>query len=176
MPEGGAESAPINRTDTSSSRKASGYIPMRVKDALTNQHQTVLSLTENHTVADAITKMIAAEASALIVTTGGQPTGLFTRNDVMRVSVDSPVQSFATIPLKEAMVSNIIWVEPDDDIAGAIETMLRKRIEYLPVQEDGKVIAILSTQELVVVHLEALNAEIEHLNDYIHQLHDSLED
>ena len=149
---------------------------MRVKDALTNQHRKVLSLTDSHTVADAITKMMAAEASALIVTSGGQPTGLFTRSDVMRVSVDSPCHSFATIPLKDALAGNLIWIEPEDDIAGVIDTMLRKRIEYLPVQEDGQVIAIFSIRDLVAWHLEALNDEIEHLNDYIRQLHDSLED
>ena len=176
MPEGGAESAPINRTDTSSSQKANGYIPMRVKDALTNQHWTVLSLAESQTVADAITKMMAAGASALIVTSGGQPTGLFTRSDVMRVSVDSPRQSFAAIPLKEALAGDFIWTKPEDDIVGVIDTMLRKRIQFLPVREDGQVIAVLSIQDLVAWHLEALNAEIEHLNDYIHQLHDSLED
>ena len=149
---------------------------MRVKDVLTNHHRLVLSLTANNTVADAITKMVAAEAGALIVTSDGEPTGLFTRSDVMRASVQSPGQSFATIPLKETITGHMIWIEPEENIANAIDTMLRERIEYLPVGKAGKVIAVLSLQDLVTSHLEALAAEIEHLNDYIHQLHDSLED
>ena len=158
------------------SHQANGYIPMRIKDALTIKHRTVVSLKDCHTVADAIAKLAASETGALVVTSGGEPSGLFARSDVMRVSADSPGQSFSTIPLKEATAGYPIWIEPEDNIATAIDMMLGKRIEYLPVREGGKVIAILSLQDLVTCHLEALTAEIEHLNDYIHQLHDSLED
>ena len=94
----------------------------------------------------------------------------------MRVSADSPGQSFSTILLKEAIADNPIWIDLEDNIATAIDMMLGEKIEYLPVREDGKMIAILSLQDLIACHLEALTAEIEHLNDYIHQLHDSLED
>ena len=169
-------SAPINRPGTVSSQKANGYIPMRVKDALTNQHRTVLSLTAEHTVGDAIEKMTAAGANAPLVTSGHRPTGIFTRSDVMRASVDSPEKSFSAIPLGETVSADLVSLTPEDDTASAIEVMLRAGVEYLPVLKDKQPIAILSIHNLMACHIDALNNEIEQLNDYINQLHDSFHD
>ena len=149
---------------------------MRVEDVLTNNHRRVLNLAESRTVADAIKEMTATGADALIVTTDRGPAGIFTRSDVMRASVDSPRKSLAAIPLKEAMSADIVSAEPGDDTARAVDVMLRAGVAYLPIRADGQIVAILPIRDLVACHLEALNHELEQLQDYIDQLHESYHD
>ena len=149
---------------------------MRVKDALANQHRTVLSMSADHTVADAIEKMAVTGAKALLVTSDQLPTGIFTCSDLMRASVDSPGKPFSAIPLGEAVTTNLVPVTTEDDISGAIEVMLRAGTEYLPVLKDKQPIAILSIHDLLACHVDALNSEIDQLNDYINQLHDAYHD
>ena len=149
---------------------------MRVKDALTNQHRAVISLADCNTVADAIDKLRSTGASALIVTKGARPTGIFTSSDIIRAGVESSDKPIADIPLKEAMTAELISVETEDNIAGAIEAMLRAGIHHMPVNEDGQIIAILPVNDLAAQHIENLESEIDHLNEYIHQLHDALHD
>lgn len=149
---------------------------MRVKDLLKNQPQAVAILTDRQTFGDAIQTMMTAQSDALVVTSDIGPTGILTRSDVFRAWFDSSAKTSQETELREALSSKLITAAPDDDIADTIDMMLKAEIGHMPICEDGKIMAILSIRDLVAHHLEALNSELEQMNDYIERLHDSYED
>jgi CBS domain-containing protein len=149
---------------------------MRVKDLLPKKPRTVSSLTDRDTISDAVKTLMRSDISAVLVTSeAGQP-GIFTRSDILRAWDDSTRERFGDIVLKEAMTADLITAHPEDGLADTIAAMLHARIGHLPVCESGRVIALLRLDDLFAVYVEALNKELEHLNDYIDQLHDSFQD
>jgi CBS domain-containing protein len=149
---------------------------MRVRDLLSKTPRTVSSLTDRHTISDAVKSLVAPDTSAVLVTSEAGRPGILTRSDILRVWNDSSRKPFGHIVLKEAMTAELITAGPDDDLADSIATMLRARVGHLPVCESGRVIAVLRLKDLFAIYVEALNNELEHLNDYIEQLHDSFQD
>lgn len=149
---------------------------MRVRDLLPKKRRTVSSLTDRHTLSDAVKTLMTPDTSAVLVTSEAGRPGILTRSDILRVWGDSTRRPLGDIALKEAMTVDLITARPEDGLADTIAAMLRARVDHLPVCESGRVIAVLRLKDLFAGYVESLKNELEHLNDYIEQLHDSFQD
>jgi CBS domain-containing protein len=149
---------------------------MRVRDLLPKKPRTVSRLTDRHTISDAVKTLTTPDTSAVLVTSEAGRPGIITRSDILRVWGDSTRKPFGDVALKEAMTAELITARPEDGLADTIAAMLRARVDHLPVCESGRVIAVLRLKDLFAGYVESLSNELEHLNDYIEQLHDSFHD
>jgi CBS domain-containing protein len=149
---------------------------MFIKDLLPAKARPVIALPGDRTVAAAIEVMTAEKTGALIVTADDRPTGIFTRGDLMRAWIDSSGVPFSAIPLQAVMTDRLITAAPGDLVADTITVMLQARIGHLPVSETGRITAMLTMRDMVAGHIESLLGELDHLNDYIARLHDSIQD
>lgn len=149
---------------------------MLIRDLLPAKARPVISMPGRRTVDAAIETMSAQNAGALIVTADDRPVGIFTRGDLMRAYVGSSGAPFSAIPLQTVMSDNLITAAPEDLVADSITVMLQARIGHLPVREAGRVIAMLKMRDLLAEHIDSLLGELDHLNDYIARLHDSIQD
>jgi len=84
---------------------------------------------------------------AVLVKKDGVTSGIITDRDyaikiaVDKLSMDTPAEKVASFPL--------ITVSPNDSIKSAADLMSTKKIRKLAVVEDGKVIGIITSSDLV---------------------------
>jgi CBS domain-containing protein len=149
---------------------------MQIHALLTGDHVPVHTISEAATVADAIELMASRNTSALIVTRDAVPVGIFAERDVLRAYMRNSQRAFADVGLHEAMTNKLITAHPDDEMATAMHTMLQADIRHLPVVENQQIIGMLTIRDVVKYLMDALAAEIEHLSNYIKDLHEASHD
>lgn len=140
---------------------------MKVKQLLGSKGREVVTSEAENTVEDAIRSMQGRNISALLVTDRGRPAGIFTERDVLRCYVGSGGRRFSEIPLREAMTTNLVVAELDDDLADVMAVMTDRNIRHLPVVEKGALIGMLSVRDVIQSQVQKLTSEIHYLKDYI---------
>lgn len=140
---------------------------MKVKQLLGAKGREVVTSDADNTVEDGIRSMQGRNISALLVTERGRPVGIFTERDVLRCYLGAGGKSFAEIPLREAMTTNLVVAELDDDLADVMAVMTDRNIRHLPVVEKGALIGMLSVRDVIQSQVQKLTSEIHYLKDYI---------
>ena len=140
---------------------------MKVKQLLGAKGREVVTSEADNTVEDAIRSMQGRNISALLVTERGRPVGIFTERDVLRCYIAAGGKRFAEIPLREAMTTNLVVAELDDDLADIMAVMNDRNIRHLPVVEKGALIGMLSVRDVIQSQVQKLTSEIHYLKDYI---------
>jgi len=140
---------------------------MKVKALLETKGKDVVSIDDHYTVEDAIRSMNARKIGALMVNDRGKTVGIFTERDVVRCYIANAGKSFKEISIKDAMTTDLMVAEMEDDLSDVMAIMIEKNIRHLPVIEDGQVIGMLSIRDIVQTHVGKLTSEIHYLKDYI---------
>ena len=120
----------------------------------------VLSVDPQNSVATAIRLMRTGQLRRLPVVEDGKLVGIVTSGDVRRITGMSSVVRdpsgdnflWQHIPVANVMTSDVITTSPDTLIADAARLMIERKISGLPVVENGRLVGILTTSDL----LEAL--------------------
>ncbi len=118
---------------------------LKVKDAMSDNY---IELDANANVKDAINKMIENQKYTVIVDEGGVPAGIITERDFV-TKVLFKQKDIEKTSLKEVMNSPIIFVLEDDLLDYAAKLMSEKKIRKLPVLRDGKIIGILTENDII---------------------------
>ena len=126
----------------------------------------VTSEAEN-TVEDAIHSMQGRNISALVIADHGRPVGIFTERDVLRCYVATRRQELREVPLREAMTTNLVVAELEDDLSEIMAVMTDRNIRHLPVVDKGALIGMLSVRDVIQSQVQKLTSEIHYLKDYI---------
>jgi len=140
---------------------------MKVKQLLGSKGREVVTSEAENTVEDAIRSMQGRNIGALLVTDRGRPVGIFTERDVLRCYLASGGKGFGQIPLREAMTTNLVVAELDDDLADIMGVMTDRNIRHLPVVDKGALIGMLSVRDVIQSQVQKLTSEIHYLKDYI---------
>lgn len=140
---------------------------MKVKALLETKGKDVVSIDDHYTVEDAIRSMNARKIGALMVNDKGKTVGIFTERDVVRCYIANGAKSFKEISIKDAMTTDLMVAEMEDDLSDVMAIMIEKNIRHLPVIDDGQVIGMLSIRDIVQTHVGKLTSEIHYLKDYI---------
>jgi CBS domain-containing protein len=129
-------------------------------------HVSIISVSSEITVLEAITLMTDTDISALMVIDNGQVAGIVTERDYVRRVARLQLSPQLT-RVSEVMTRNLITVTPTDRTRFCMQLMIEKNLRHLPVLDDGKLVGLLSIRDLVkdvVVEQEGL---INHLEQYI---------
>jgi CBS domain-containing protein len=136
--------------------------------------QQIVAMESNKTVEEAIEKMNDRKVGAILVTESGRTVGIFTERDVLRsyVSMKKP---FAEIILRDAMTSDLLLAEENDDIENVMSVMIEKSIRHLPVTDgEKKIIGMLSIRDIVKSQVKEFQSKIHYLKDYVSGLQGGL--
>lgn len=140
---------------------------MRLLEILQKENNLNLTLKESETVLSAVKKMLEHKASGLLVVTpGGDPSGIFTEKDVLKLVAERHTQ-LDKIEIWEVMSKKIISVEVNMTTEDAISFMSEKHIHHLPVLKDNKLAGFISMDDLIEARLKKLKHEASFLKDYI---------
>jgi CBS domain-containing protein len=121
---------------------------VQVKDIMSSPVKTVL---EHDSVEQAAKKMIANDLGSIIVTDAqGNPVGIITERDIVdRVVAENRVPR--EVKAETVMSRPVRITTPEADIKEAAESMRDHNIRRLVVMDEGKMIGIVSSKDIVEI-------------------------
>lgn len=106
----------------------------------------VVTMGSEDTLAKAVKIMNAGDLECVVITEAGDPVGILTKTDVMRVVAEGV--EIKTVSLKEVMTSPLVTIEHDAQIDDLLRLMEDKKIHHIPVMKDGKLVGIVDSQRI----------------------------
>jgi CBS domain-containing protein len=149
------------------SRPESGYesIVNRLAEILEEKGSVVLEIDADESVLEAVGQMVENNVGSLLVTEGGEVTGIVTERDYLRrVTLEGRTEK---CPVREIMSSPLVVATVDTSIDECMALMTDRRIRHVPVVEEGRVVGMVSIGDLVKFKSKLQTFEIQFLNDYI---------
>ena len=127
------------------------------KDVLTSDKSTSLQ--------DAAQKMKKSNIGCVIVTDDTNPLGIITERDFVTKVAAEGRPLFTEI--SEVMSSPLITIDSEETIWEASEMMKEKGIHKLPVKENGKIVGIITTTDIVRISSVGSDSEMRKICDQI---------
>ncbi|MBS1113335.1 MAG: dehydrogenase (quinone), partial [Nitrospirae bacterium] len=120
---------------------------MTLMDILESRPYEVVSISKDHTVADAVNMMREKNVSGLfIVDENNKLASIFTERDIVRCVYNSIP---TTEKLENLMMRELITFDPSTGVSTAISIASRKKIRHLPVVEGKTIIGMVTFRDLV---------------------------
>jgi CBS domain-containing protein len=116
-----------------------------VRDVMSKNVKTVRP---NSTINEVVRKMNKFEIGSIIVADSEKPVGIITERDILRRVLEVTVAAEA-MKAKEIMSSPILTIDSQATTEEAATLMNSKRIKKIPVLEDGKLIGIVTSTDIV---------------------------
>lgn len=137
-----------------------------IREVLENKGGSVVSVSIDTSVLEAIGTMSNANIGAVVVIHEENAVGIFTERDYLRKIALQGRASGDTV-MSEVMSSPLITAGPEESTKDAMETMTECRCRHLVIMHDEKMVGIVSLGDLVKHLLVAAEAEVEQLSSYI---------
>jgi signal-transduction protein with cAMP-binding, CBS, and nucleotidyltransferase domain len=138
----------------------------RLYEILDEKGGDVLEIDADASVFEAVQKMVEMNVGSLLVTEGGDITGIVTERDYLR-RVTLEGRTDRETPVREIMSSPLIVASRETTIDECMAVMSDRRIRHVPVVEDGKVVGLVSIGDLVKFKSKLQTFEIQYLTNYI---------
>jgi len=142
---------------------------MKIKDILRVKGSHVFTISEEATLQDVVTELVANRVGALVVVSKGKEkrvVGVITERDILRACVIGS-RPLSEVRVAEVMSAPPITGTPEDDIESVMSLMTFRRIRHLPVLEEEKLVGLISIGDLVKAQLDRLALENRYLKDYL---------
>jgi len=141
---------------------------MLVRDVLQAKGNRIVTIDAGATVGEAIARLVQNNIGSLpVVDDEGKLVGIFSERDVLRI-IHNRGESFARLPIREAMTRDPITCRVHDDVEQVMGQMSERRIAKVPVTAaDDQLIGIVSVGDVVKALHEKLHSENQHLLSYI---------
>ena len=139
-----------------------------VGDIIKKKGNHVWSVTLGTTVYDTLKLMAEHDIGAVVVLEAGRPVGIFSERDYARQVILKGRASKDT-PVREVMVSRVVFVRPEQGIEECMALMTDKHVRHLPVLERGTLSGMLSIGDVVKEMISEKEFIIEQLANYIQQ-------
>lgn len=139
---------------------------MRVADLIKKKGSSVITLPSTATVAELLETLDDNRIGAVVVVEGDEVVGIASERDVvhhLRGGADADGQ------ISQMMTSDPRTCTPDDELVELATTMTEGRFRHLPVVAEDGLVGIVSIGDVVKARLDALEAERDHLEDYLRQ-------
>lgn len=119
-----------------------------VRHILDKKNKTVITISPDATVQEAIEIMAKKTISALPVVVKGKVTGIISERDYIRKAAPNRLLPWE-IRVDEIMTSDVISTTRTESIHTCMTTMSKNRIRHLPVIEKEQLIGIISITDVV---------------------------
>lgn len=137
-----------------------------VRDILKKQAE-VASTNEDTMVFAAAKVMSERRIGALVVARGAKVVGIFTERDVLN-RVVAEKRDPATTRVGDVMTTPVACCKSSSPVAECRSVMSEKRIRHLPVVDDGRLVGMLSSGDILAMENRRQQETIEYLHEYLH--------
>jgi sigma-B regulation protein RsbU (phosphoserine phosphatase) len=117
----------------------------------------------------AIRRMNGHRIGAVLVAVGTTLHGIFTERDLLRLAAEA-APGWRQLPVGDWMTSDPFAVSPDAGWEDAVALMERLHVRHLPVVDDGKLVGIVSSRQLIARRTDHLNRLVEERTRELQQL------
>lgn len=117
---------------------------IKVGDIMTRQ---LVVANPDSSVKECVKNSLKTKADTILVTKDGHLIGLVRRREVLNLMIQDKDPS--KVKIIEIMKRNIKTITPDKDLYEATSIMKKNKVKRLPVVEDGKVIGILTLDDII---------------------------
>ena len=138
-----------------------------VSQLLQGKGGSVLSVTPDTTVFDALKLMSEKNIGALLVMSGGKLDGILSERDYARKVILLGKSSHELV-VREIMSEEVVTVTPVQTVDDCMGLMTGRRIRHLPVLDNDTVVGVLSIGDLVKAVIAMQQQTIQELESYIH--------
>jgi CBS domain-containing protein len=138
----------------------------KVRDILEVKGRDVWSIGPDASVFDALKLMAEKDVGALVVLDGGNLIGVISERDYAR-KIALLGRASPTTQVKEIMTTDVVCVDPEQNVDQCMAVVTEKRVRHLPVLENGKLIGLISIGDLVKSIITEQQFIIEQLERYI---------
>lgn len=142
-----------------------------VKEILAKKGSFVASIEKGRSVLDAAREMNALRIGGIVVTEGDNVIGIFTERDIMTRVVALQLDPAAT-KVEQVMTCPVACCRPDSTLAECRGVMTAKRIRHMPVVDEGKLVGILTSGDILAKEVADQQEAIKDLSKTIDYLHE----
>ena len=141
---------------------------MNVSDVLARKNRTPITVKPGETVAVLSGRLRENKIGAAVVTRNGESIdGVVSERDLAH-KLSLYGAEFGQLPVSAIMTANVICCRMADPIATVASTMLSRNIRHLPVvDDDGKLIGMVSMRDVVNIRIDELHHETALLRAWI---------
>ena len=137
----------------------------RLSEILDGKGRKVVEVNHQASVALAVERMCFHKVGAVVVVNQSEPLGLFTERDLMHRVVNQNEDPVAT-PIRSVMTTPYAVGSPGMSVIEAAELMSDNRIRHLPVYDEGIMIGMVSSGDILAFKLSENERPIKYLEDY----------
>ena len=115
--------------------------------AIFEKGEAVHAVRPDTVIAECVRLMTAWKIGALVVTEGDSLKGIFTERDALN-RVLALGRDPASVKVSEVMTKDVTVVTPTTTVGAAMELITERRFRHLPVVEQGRLLAVVSSGDL----------------------------
>jgi len=131
------------------------------------ERSDIATMKADDSILDAAKVMASKNIAAMIIVDGNSNiTGIVTERDMTQRVIAQGIDP-ATTPCSKVMTPNPDTLSPDDSAGDALELMQSRNYRHLPVEENGKCIAVVSIRDLYAAVKEALEQDIRETEAFV---------
>jgi len=120
---------------------------MKVKDAM---NPKVVVANKDISVKEAARIMTKLRIGSLVIIEDEKIIGIITESDIIRKIVATGNDPSETL-IEQVMTKDVVTVEAEEDLGEACQMMVDHNIKRLPVLQDGKLVGIMTTTDIIAV-------------------------
>ena len=124
-----------------------------------SRYPVVVKLPKNSSVSTAARLMAEHNVGAVIVMDNHNLVGIFTERDVVIRVVAKGLAADKTL-LSDVMTPHPITLQSGTSLSKALELMDKNRVRHLPIEENGEVVGMVSSRDLLAAVNEDLKENI----------------
>lgn len=118
---------------------------------------TPVTISVDATVAEAAALIRDKHVGSLIVMQDGRPMGIVTERDIV-TKVAAPDHSSKSTFVRDIMSSPLVAIHPHQEVAEAAKVMAARKIRRLPVIKEGKLVGMLTENDIIRVWPQLIEA------------------
>ena len=138
------------------------------QDILANKSGEVAIIEEEATVMEAAKIMSDRRIGSLVVGRREKVVGIFTERDVLNRVVARHLDPLETL-VKDVMTTRVACCQPTTKLAECRSVMTEKRIRHLPVVNDGRLLGMISSGDILALEHREQERTIEYLHEYLYE-------
>ena len=129
-----------------------------------NEDKAIHSVEPGTLVTECVRLMTAGKIGALIVMDGGRLIGIFTERDALNKVLAGGLDPSKT-KVSEVMTKDPYCIHPTTTVGDAMKLITERRFRHLPIVDNGKVLAVVSSGDLTHWLVQDQLGEVQELVD-----------
>ncbi len=142
-------------------------MPVSVRNMLDAKGRNVVSVTRDRTIEDVAAILNENRIGAVVVTgLEGRIAGIFTERDLVRCVAKGGAQVLSQ-PVSSAMTTTVTRCREETTLNELMEIISSGRFRHVPVEDNGRLVGIISIGDVVKARIQEVETEAEHIRAYI---------